>query len=112
MRVYYPVLLQHSLYILNLFRSSVFYMGHETVSVQQSDTGRYCMEIQHDESNPHPEISAPPSSQTIKTTNPCSVSFCINAPCQYTQFLNLRPLIFGLRSAILCHTNTYLLHYS
>jgi len=50
------VLLQHSLYIQNLFRTSIVYNGHETVSVKQNDTGRYCMELQQEESNPHPEI--------------------------------------------------------
>jgi hypothetical protein len=28
----------------------------------------------------------------------CFTPFCYKAPCQYTQFLHLRPLIFGLKS--------------
>jgi hypothetical protein len=50
------VLLQHSLCVQNLLRASTAYMRQ----VKQNDTGRYCMELQHDESNPHPEISVPP----------------------------------------------------
>ena len=39
MRGYYPVLLQHSLHIVNLFRASIAYMGHETVTVNPLATG-------------------------------------------------------------------------
>lgn len=60
MRVYYPVLLQHSLYIQNLFRAGRVYMGHETLSVKQNDTGRYCMELQQEESNPHSAVLVHP----------------------------------------------------
>jgi len=64
MRVYYPVLLQHSPYIQNLFRASTVYTGHETVPVKQNDTGGYCMEHRQEESNPHPEILVSPCLRT------------------------------------------------
>lgn len=82
MRVYYPVLLQHSLYIQNLLRASIVYMGHETGSIKQTDTGRYCMELQQEESNPHPEILVPPCPRVRLSIHLILALrlFCFNAP--------------------------------